>query len=106
MNDRQFEIEEYDRRQAQAFYAEAFPCETCGRPAGERFFSFEHQLWIGQDCPCILQAQLPVDFRCLEEYRLVVTGQSVRQISERVKFHRLTCSVCTPELESPLRKAA
>jgi hypothetical protein len=91
---REQERKEEAERITRAFFMEANPCEACGRPAGERVLDFESGLWIGVDCPCILQAQLPVDFRCPEEYRLVVSGKSLSQISTRVKFHRLMCPVC------------
>ena len=59
MNDRQQEIDEYRERQAQAFYAEAFPCENCGRLAGDRFYDLKHELWIGVDLPLHCRRQSP-----------------------------------------------
>lgn len=106
MNDRRREIDEYDESQAQAFYAEAFPCEACGRPAGDRFFDLKSQLWIGVDCPCIIEAQLPVEFRCPQEYRILMAAKTVGEMCDAVKLHRGACSVCTPELAQALRKAA
>lgn len=106
MSDRQREIDEYHDRQAQAFYAEANPCEACGRPAGDRFFNLKHQLWIGADCPCIIEAQLPVEFRCPQEYRILMAAKTVGEMCDTVKLHRDTCPVCTPELAEQARKAA
>lgn len=101
---REQEHKETGERITKAFFMEAHPCEACGQPAGERVLDFETGLWIGLDCPCILQAQLPVDFRCPEEYRLVVSGTSLRQISERVKFHRLMCPVCRRKLAGQVQQ--
>jgi hypothetical protein len=108
---REQEPKEEAERLTRAFFMEAHPCEACGRPAGERVLDFETGLWIGLDCPCILQAQLPVDFRCPEEYRIVLAGKSLSQISQAVRFHRLICPVCRKEVAGQVqhieeRKAA
>jgi hypothetical protein len=108
---REQDRKEEAERITQAFFAEANPCEACGRPAGERFFDPEHQLWVGADCPCILLHQIPVNFRCPEEYRIVLAGRSLSQISQAVRFHRLICPVCRREVAGQVqpierRKAA
>jgi hypothetical protein len=94
---REQESKEQAERITQALFAEANPCEACGRPAGERFFDPEHELWIGVDCPCILLHQIPVNFRCPLEYRIMITGTSLRQIEQAVKLHRSLCSICRRE---------
>lgn len=105
MTDRQREIDEYREAQAQAFYAEAFPCENCGRPAGDRFLDFRSQLWIGLECPCIVEDKAPVELRCPVEYRIVMQAKTVGEMRDAVKRHRETCSVCSSNRKG-LRKAA
>lgn len=105
MNDRQQELDEYRERQAQAFYAEAFPCENCGRPAGDRFYDLKHKLWIGVDCPCIVEDKAPVEFRCPQEYRIICQAKTVGEMRDAVRLHRETCAACSSN-QKGLRKAA
>lgn len=71
------------------FYAIAEPCEFCGRPIS------------GETCPCETEAQMPVEPRCPDEYRIVMQAKTVAELCKTVKAHRLSCPVCNGTRKQP-----
>ena len=87
------------------FYAEAVPCEACGRPATERVWNAELELWIGLDCRCAT-AELPIEPRCMVEYQIVMAAEALGELSNSVKAHRLTCPLCNRIRKQPRNQGA
>jgi len=91
----------------QPFFTEAVPCESCGRPASERYWNPEAQLMIGVGCEC----ETPDDPICPELLEPIAAAKSVREIVQVCKEHRATCPVCNPNFHQlpavePQKKAA
>lgn len=76
----------------EAFYVEALPCESCGAPTFlDRTWNAEYELWIAQDCGCNAPSvPLPA---CM--IRVLEAAQTVGQLCDSVKAHRLACPVCS-----------
>jgi hypothetical protein len=89
----------------EAFYVQALPCEACGRPATERVWNAEFELWIGLDCQCAT-AELPIEPRCMVEYRIVMLAEALGELSASVRAHRLTCPVCNGTRKPPMSQTA
>jgi hypothetical protein len=92
-------------REPEPFYAEALPCEACGRPATKRVWNAEFELWIGLDCQCAT-AELPIEPRCMVEYRIVLAAEALGELSASVRAHRLTCPVCNGTRKPPMSQTA
>ena len=92
-------------RESEPFYTEALPCEACGRPATERVWNAEFELWIGLDCQCAT-AELPIEPRCIVEYRIVMLAEALGELSASVRAHRLTCPVCNGTRKPPMSQMA
>ena len=92
-------------RESEPFYTEALPCEACGRPATERVWNADFELWIGLDCQCAT-AELPIEPRCIVEYRIVMLAEALGELSASVRAHRLTCPVCNRIRKQPRSQGA
>jgi hypothetical protein len=90
----------------EAFYAEALPCESCGRPvdAERKPALWDESLLIGPCCASDVPAVFEVPL-CPELYRLSMLTQTVGQLLDSREAHRLVCRVCNPELEE-MKEAA
>jgi hypothetical protein len=90
----------YEEEEPRAFYAEAQPCESCGHPTYlPRVWDAEYELWIGTDCSCYAPSQ-PIP-ACM--IAVLEAAQTVAELMDNCKAHRLVCPVCGP---TPLRKDA
>jgi len=81
-----------------AFYAEALPCEGCGKPVKTRQYNEEHEIWIGNECGC----QAPEQPMCPELDELLAACEFVGELSEVMQTHRRTCAVCG-SIKKPLK---
>jgi predicted transcriptional regulator len=91
----------------QPFFTVAVPCESCGRPASERYWNPEAELMIGLGCEC----ETPDDLMCPELLGPIAAAKTVGEIVRVCKEHRATCSVCNPKIRQlpavePRKKAA
>ena len=93
------------REDLQAFYAEALPCESCGRPTWQgRRWDEEYSLWIAVDCGCNVAAA-PT---CPLLIPLLDNCETVQEVCDVIRAHRQTCPKCgpTPISDAQLPEAA
>jgi hypothetical protein len=83
----------------QPFFTEAEPCESCGSPVSNRVWNAEHEIWIGTDCSCSAP-DLPIPACLIAVYE---AAQTVGELCDSARAHRLTCPVCGPT-RLPVRK--
>ena len=84
----------------EAFYAEALPCESCGKPVdGDRKPAlWDSSLLVGPCCASDVPAVFEVPL-CPELYRIQMGCQTVGELVDASKAHRIVCRVCNPDLE-------
>jgi hypothetical protein len=75
------------------FYAEAEPCESCGRPTyKDREWDEESGLWVAVDCAC----NAPDVPTCPALIPLIEEAMTVDGLCRVVREHRLSCPTCGP----------
>ena len=79
-----------DWNRAIQFYDVAVPCESCGRPCEERRYDPEYELWIGTACFC----QQPDEPICPVWCALIMQAETVGEVRDLSRAHRLTCQAC------------
>lgn len=83
------------------FFTLALPCESCGAPVSDRTWNIEHEIWVGSDCSCNAPDQ-PIPECLIEIYQ---AAQSVGELCDSARAHRLTCPVCGPARLQPRKPA-
>jgi hypothetical protein len=84
------------------FYVHASPCESCGEPTFQgRIWNQEHELWVAVDCSCNTP-DLPA---CPDLIPLLAQVDTVSEVCQVIRQHRMTCSVCGPVKLPPKREA-
>ena len=76
------------------FYAEALPCESCGKPVDceRKPAPWDEALQVGPCCFDIDSTpELPV---CQELYRVMMRCESVGQMMEARRLHKQCCPTC------------
>lgn len=86
----------------EAFFTEAEPCESCGKPTyRQREWNVEHELWVAVDCSCSIPDE-PIA-PCL--IAVLEAAKTVGQLMDSCKAHLRVCRVCNPKLrELPKRE--
>lgn len=83
------------------WYAEALPCESCGRPTLKpRVWNDEHQIYVAQDCAC----NAPSEPTCPLLLPALTQAVSVREVCDVIRQHRKTCHLCRGVVEITPRK--
>lgn len=97
--DRFSETDPYDLHKyiPEAFYVEALPCESCGKPCDvERSpASWDTELLVGPCCSIASDEESPDVPRCIEEYRLIEGAQTVGELCDTIREHRKSCVICS-----------
>lgn len=89
------------------FYTEALPCESCGKPVdGERRASWDESLLVGPCCASDVPESIRDPSICMDLYRIQMACQTVGELCDESKAHRLVCRVCNPGLPEELKEAA
>ena len=88
------------------FYAEALPCESCGKPVdGDRKPAlWDSSLLVGPCCASDVPAVFEVPL-CPEMYRRTMQAQTVGEMVDIRQAHRKICRTCNPDAQE-LREAA
>ena len=91
----------------EAFFAEALPCESCGRPCESRHpASWDNSLLVGPCCA------IPVDDApdspvCEEMYALMMSCCTVGELVRVCRAHRKQCATCGAiERRGPARESS
>jgi len=92
-------------RSEEPFYAEALPCESCGRPVlGERKpAKWDESLLIGPCCEFSLDFEFPDLPTCERLWKALDHCQSVQAVRLAMACHLAQCPVCR---KAGLREAA
>lgn len=95
--DREIDPDEGERRgNREAFYAEALPCESCGRPVFEERTraTWDENLLVGPCCPAPLYDHIPQEANCEELWEALRYCTSVPAVSLAMSIHISECPVC------------
>jgi hypothetical protein len=95
------------RREPEAFYTEALPCESCGKPCDceRQPASYDPSLLVGPCCQDE-EVEIPDEPVCPRLYMALMFSDSVSQIMLHWKLHNQTCPVCRKPDAGRIRKAA
>lgn len=90
-----------DEGRPEPFYANALPCESCGRPTLKpRVWNDEHQIYVAQDCDC----NAPQAPTCPLLVPVIMQAGTVGQVCDAIRAHRRTCHLCRGAVEIKPRK--
>jgi hypothetical protein len=79
----------------EAFYAEAEPCESCGRPCEERKVAkWDESLLVGPCCEFSLDFEFPELPNCYQLLKELDTCKSVFQVRNVFTAHARYCKEC------------
>ena len=83
-------------RTPEAFYAEALPCESCGRPVdGERKNAWwDGDLKVGPCCTDPLYDDIPLEATCEDLFRAVGRCTTVAEVRLAMSMHVAECEHC------------
>ena len=85
------DFNDYEDQQAEAFYANAEPCESCGVPVfTARVWNAEYELWMGTECSC----NIPVSPICTVLELLLAQAETAGQVCDMFRKHAATCQKC------------
>ena len=78
----------------QAFYTEALPCESCGKPCETRTpATWDPTLQVGPCCEIDL-SEIPEMPVCMDLYRAVMRCTTVGEVADAFDAHRAVCAFC------------
>ena len=87
------------------FYTEALPAN--GKPVdGDRRASWDESLLVGPCCASDVPESIRDPSICMDLYRIQMACQTVGELCDESKAHRLVCRVCNPGLPEELKEPA
>ena len=81
----------------EAFFAEANPCENCGKPVqGERVWIPGFDYWACSDCAEESRILFFAEENCPTLYDAIMRAKSVQQVQFAFRTHKESCPKCNP----------
>ena len=92
-NDEGYRSGEFSMREP--FYAEALPCESCGKPVDceRRPASYDPSILVGPCCEVDL-SEVPEMPACEGLYKALMRCVTVGEVCEAMKAHKRVCATC------------